>query len=72
MNAGFRSGLVSPVFAARDCKVKRRTSAELGFHPDAAAGAFDDPLAYGEAHTSAGIGGGAAKTLEISKTCSLY
>jgi hypothetical protein len=40
--------------------------------PAATANPFDDPLANGEPHAGSGIGGGAVKTLKISKICSLY
>jgi hypothetical protein len=54
-------------FAARDCKEKLRTPSKRGFDPDFSAGPFDDPLADGKAHTGAGIGCGAVKTLEDFK-----
>src|ERR1700722_18154987 len=60
-------GAVSPSFAARDCKEKRRTPAELGFHPYAPSGAFDNSMANGEAHAGAGIVGGTVEALEEFK-----
>jgi len=47
-----------------DCKVKCRTPAGLGLHPDSTAGPLHNPPANGKAHARSGIFGDAVKTFE--------
>src|SRR5580700_8169273 len=54
-------------FSGRDRKVKCRTASWTGIHPDASAGALDNPLADSEAHAGARIVGCTVKTFKDFK-----